>query len=76
MLICAIISLLRPVEADVFPGSWRTFRLFLLFSFRPTTDSVSRKTSVAPVARGLLYPFLFLTSFTGVFGHSPRSPCR
>lgn len=70
-LICAIISQHWPDGADVFQGNWRTFRQFLLFSFRPITVLDSRRTAIVPAILAQLSPFLSLTSFNSLFGHSP-----
>lgn len=70
-LICAIISQHWPDGADVFQGNWRTFRQFLLFSFRPITVLDSRRTAIVPAILAQLSLFLSLTSFNSSFGHPP-----
>lgn len=70
MLICAITSQRWHGAADVFLENWRTFRRFLLFSFRPITALVSRKTAIVPVTQGLLFLFPSLISFNCALGHS------
>lgn len=58
-------------EADVFPGSWRTCRQFLLFLCRLTIVLAFKSIAIVPSIQGLLFHFLYLTSFNCVFGHSP-----
>ncbi len=57
-------------EADVFPGSWRTCRRFLLSLCRLTIVLAFKSIAIVPFIQGLLFPFLYLTSFNCVFGHS------
>ena len=60
-------------KSRCFPRKRKIFRQSLLFLFRLTIVSVSRKTAIAPATRRLRSPFLSLTSFNSSFGHSPRS---
>ena len=71
MLTYVIIFPPLPGKAGVFQESWRTFRLFLLFSFMPTTGLAVTKTPIVPSIPDLLSLFLSLTSFNSSFGYSP-----
>lgn len=52
-LICTIIPQHWHGKTGVFRESWRTFKLFLLFSFKHTTVSASRKTTIVSDSQGL-----------------------
>ena len=68
----AIISLRWHGAAGVFLESWKTFKLSWLFSYGPMIASGSKSTSIVLDIQVLLSPFLFLTSFDCVLGHSCR----
>ena len=74
MLTYVIIFPPLPGKAGVFQESWRTFRLFLLFLFMPTTGLAVTKTPIVPSIPDLLSLFLSSTSFKSSFGHSPKAP--
>ena len=71
MLICGIIFPRWRVAADVFLGSWKIFRLFLLSLFRRITVSADLKCYTAPGIIPLLFLSPSLISFKSSFGHSP-----
>ena len=70
MLICGIIFPRWRVAADVFLGSWKIFRLFLLSLFRRITVSADLKCYTAPGIIPLLFLSPSLISFKSSFGHS------